>query len=186
TGTVSPFRLMARPEIKNPADLKGKRAGITTFGSTSDQIVRMALKHFNLEPNKDVALLSFGAQPEVFAALQSGAVQAGALSFPLYAKATQLGMRELVNFGDLGIEDINGTVITTRSYIAQHRDIVLRFPRFHPRHASLPERQGIQQKSIGQIRQNPGRRYTRGHLAGLRSDVAENAAAFAQSGPVFT
>jgi NitT/TauT family transport system substrate-binding protein len=129
TGTVSPFRLMARPEIKNPADLKGKRAGITTFGSTSDQIVRMALKHFNLEPNKDVALLSFGAQPEVFAALQSGAVQAGALSFPLYAKATQLGMRELVNFGDLGIEDINGTVITTRSYIAQHRDIVLRFLR---------------------------------------------------------
>jgi NitT/TauT family transport system substrate-binding protein len=129
TGTVSPFRLMARPEIKNPSDLKGKRAGITTFGSTSDQVVRMALKHFNLEPSKDVALLSFGAQPEVFAALQSGAVQAGALSFPLYAKATQLGMRELVNFGELGIEDINGTVITTRRYIAQQRDIVLRFLR---------------------------------------------------------
>ena len=129
TGTVSPFRLMARPEIKGPSDLKGKRAGITTFGSTSDQIVRMALKHFNLEPNKDVALLSLGAQPEVFAALQSGAVQAGALSFPLYAKATQLGMRELVNFGELGIEDINGTVITTRGYIAQQRDVVLRFLR---------------------------------------------------------
>jgi NitT/TauT family transport system substrate-binding protein len=129
TGTVSPFRLMARPEIKTPADLKGRRAGITTFGSTSDQIVRMALKHFNLEPNKDVALLSFGAQPEVFAALQSGAVQAGALSFPIYARAIRLGMRELVNFSDLGIEDINGTVITTRSYIAQQRDIVLRFLR---------------------------------------------------------
>jgi NitT/TauT family transport system substrate-binding protein len=129
TGTVSPFRLMARAEIKQPSDLKGKRAGITTFGSTSDQIVRMALKQFNLEPNKDVALLSFGAQPEVFAALQSGAVQAGALSYPLYAKATQLGMRELINFGEIGIEDINGTVITTRRYIAQQRDVVLRFLR---------------------------------------------------------
>src|SRR5207253_4378936 len=42
TGTVSPFRLMARAEIKQPSDLKGKKAGITTFGSTSDQIVRMA------------------------------------------------------------------------------------------------------------------------------------------------
>ena len=129
TGTVSPFRLMARAEIKQASDLKGKRAGITTFGSTSDQVVRMALKHFNLEPNKDVALLSFGAQPEVFDALQRGAVQAGELSFPMYAKAKQLGMRELVNFGELGIEDINGTVITTRSYIAQHRDIALRFLR---------------------------------------------------------
>ena len=70
TGTVSPFRLIARPEIKQPSDLKGKKAGITTFGSTSDQVVRIALKQFNLEPNKDVALLTFGAQPEVFAALQ--------------------------------------------------------------------------------------------------------------------
>src|SRR5215471_21591353 len=68
TGRVSPFRLMARPEIKQPLDLKGKRAGITTFGSTSDQVVRIALKHFGLkhfglEPNKDVAILTFGAQP---------------------------------------------------------------------------------------------------------------------------
>jgi NitT/TauT family transport system substrate-binding protein len=80
SGTVSPFRLMARPDIKQPADLKGKKAGITTFGSTSDQVVRIALKQFHLEPNKDVALLTFGAQPEVFAALQTGAVQVGALS----------------------------------------------------------------------------------------------------------
>lgn len=129
TGTVSPFRLMARPEIKQPSDLKGKKAGITTFGSTSDQVVRIALKKFNLEPNKDVALLSLGAQPEAFAALQSGAVDVAALSYPLYPKAAQLGMRELVNFGAIGVEDINGTVITTRSYIAQHRDTALRFLR---------------------------------------------------------
>ena len=129
TGTVSPFRLIARPEIKQPADLKGKKAGITTFGSTSDQMVRIALKKFNLEPNKDVALLTFGAQPEAFAALMNGIVQVAALSYPLYPKATKAGMRELVNFGDLGVEDINGTVITTRAFIAQQRDTALRFLR---------------------------------------------------------
>ncbi|MBM2804803.1 MAG: transporter substrate-binding protein [Deltaproteobacteria bacterium] len=129
TGTVSPFRLIARPEIKQPSDLRGKKAGITTFGSTSDQIVRIALKQFGLEPNKDVALLTFGAQPEVFAALQHGAVQAAPLSYPLYPKAMKSGMRELVNFADLGVEDINGTVITTRSFVAQQRDTALRFMR---------------------------------------------------------
>jgi len=129
TGTVSPFHIMARPEIKQASDLKGKKAGITTFGSTSDQVVRIALKHFHLEPNKDVALLSFGAQPEVFAALQSGAIEAGALSFPLYGTAAKLGMRELVKIGDLGVEDINGTVITTRSFVNQHRDMAVRFLR---------------------------------------------------------
>jgi len=129
TGTISPFRLMARPEIKQPSDLKGKKAGITTFGSTSDQVLRIALKQFNLEPNKDVAILSLGAQPEAFAALQSGGVHVVALSYPLYPKAAKLGMRELVNFGQLGVEDINGTVITTRSFIAQQRDTTLRFLR---------------------------------------------------------
>jgi NitT/TauT family transport system substrate-binding protein len=129
TGTVSPFRLMARPEIKQPADLKGKKAGITTFGSTSDQVLRIALKHFNLEPNKDIAVLAFGAQPEVFAALQSGAVQVGSLSYPLYPKAAKLGMRELFNFADVGFEDINGAVITTRTFVNQQRDTATRFMR---------------------------------------------------------
>jgi NitT/TauT family transport system substrate-binding protein len=129
TGKISPFRVMVRPEIKQPADLKGKRAGITTFGSTSDQVVRIALKHFGLEPNKDVAILTFGAQPEAFAAMQNGAVQIAALSYPLYPTAAKLGMRELVKFADLGFEDVNGTVITTRSFIAQQRDTVVRFMR---------------------------------------------------------
>jgi NitT/TauT family transport system substrate-binding protein len=129
TGTVSPFRLMARPEIKQPSDLRGKKAGITTFGSTSDQVLRIALKQFNLEANKDVAILSMGAQPEAFAALQSGAVHVVALSYPLYPKAAKLGMRELVKFADLGVEDINGTVITTRTFVSQQRDTALRFLR---------------------------------------------------------
>lgn len=34
-----------------------------------------------------------------------------------------------MNFGQLGVEDINGTVITTRSFIAQQCDIALRFLR---------------------------------------------------------
>ncbi len=129
TGTVSPFRLIARPEIKQPSDLKGKKAGITTFGSTSDQVLRIALKQFNLDPSKDVALLTFGAQPEAFAALMNGIVQVAALSYPLYPKAIKSGMRELVNFADLGVEDINGTVMTTRAFVAQQRDTGLRFMR---------------------------------------------------------
>jgi NitT/TauT family transport system substrate-binding protein len=128
-GSMSPFRLMARPEIKQPADLKGKKAGITTFGSTSDQMVRLALKHFGLEPNKDVALLPMGGQPEAFAAMQSGSVQIVPMSYPLYLSALKLGMRELIKFSDLGFEDVNGSVITTRSYLVQQGETALRFMR---------------------------------------------------------
>ncbi|MEX0802126.1 MAG: ABC transporter substrate-binding protein [Candidatus Binatia bacterium] len=135
TGNISPFHLMARPEIKQPSDLKGKKAGITTFGSTSDQMIRIALKKFNLEPNKDVAILSLGAQPEVFAALHTGSIQVAGLTYPLYPRAAKLGMRELVNFGELGVEDINGAVITTRSFISQQRDTAIRFVRAYIRGA---------------------------------------------------
>jgi hypothetical protein len=65
----------------------------------------------------------------VLAALLCGAVQVGALSFPLYPKAAKLGMRELIKFADLGVEDINGTVITTRTFIRQQRDLALGFMR---------------------------------------------------------
>ena len=38
-------------------------------------------------------------------------------------------MRELFNFADAGFEDINGAVITTRTFINQQRDIAMRFMR---------------------------------------------------------
>jgi ABC-type nitrate/sulfonate/bicarbonate transport system substrate-binding protein len=131
---------MARPEIKQPSDLRGKKAGITTFGSTSDQILRIALKQFNLEPNQDVAILTLGAQPEAFAALQSGAVHVVALSYPLYPKAAKIGMRELVNFGQLarGRYQRHGDhdAILHRA-AARHRATFS--PGFHARYAPLSD-----------------------------------------------
>src|SRR5919108_4658026 len=101
----------------------------TTFGSTSDEMVRLALKHFGLEANKDVAILPLGGQPEAFAAMQSGAVHVVPMTHPLYLSAIKIGMRELIKFSDLGFEDINGSVITTRSVLAQQRHTALRFLR---------------------------------------------------------
>jgi hypothetical protein len=47
----------------------------------------------------------------------------------LYPKAAKPGMRELFNLADVGFEDINGAVITTRSFIKQERDTATRFMR---------------------------------------------------------
>jgi NitT/TauT family transport system substrate-binding protein len=171
TGNVSSFHLMARPDIKQPADLKGKRAGITTFGSTSDQMVRIALKKFNLEPNRDVAMLSLGAQPEAFAALQSGAVEIAALTYPLYLQAAKLGMRELVNFAELGVEDVTGTVITTRSFIAQQRDTVLRFLKGYVRGA---HRYHTDKEFSKQVLAKYGKISDDGILEGTWQDYAPN------------
>jgi hypothetical protein len=50
--------------------------------------------------------------------MASGEIFAQRMRFPLHLKALEMGMRELVDFSQLGLEENNGTVITTRSFIA--------------------------------------------------------------------
>src|SRR5215470_13846823 len=54
---VDPVYLIARPEIKSSADLKGKPAGITRYGSTTHFYLRAALKHIGLDPERDILIL---------------------------------------------------------------------------------------------------------------------------------
>jgi ABC-type nitrate/sulfonate/bicarbonate transport system substrate-binding protein len=126
---VPQHRLIGRPEIKDVKELKGKAVGVTSFGATSDFILRYALQKHGLDPNKDVSIVQTGGQPEGLAAMAAGRIFAQRMSFPLHLKALQMGMRELVDFSTLGLEENVGPVITTRSFIAQRRATVLRFMR---------------------------------------------------------
>jgi len=122
-------RLMARPEIREVKDLKGKTVGITTFGSTSDYVLRFALQKHGLDANKDVAIMQTGGQPEGLLAMAAGKIYAQRMGFPFHLKAQQMGMRELVDFSQLGLEENIGAMITTRSYILKNRPTVLRYLR---------------------------------------------------------
>ena len=122
-------RLMGRPEIKDVKDLKGKPVGITTFGSTSDYVLRFALQKYGLDPNKDVSIIQTGGQPEGLLAMSAGKIYAQRMGFPFHLKAQQMGMRELVDFSKLGLEENVGAMITTRAFIAQKRGTVLRYLR---------------------------------------------------------
>jgi len=52
-----PFAFVVRNEIKSAEDLKGKRLAISRFGSSSDVTTRMLLRHFKLDPDKDVSII---------------------------------------------------------------------------------------------------------------------------------
>ncbi len=57
--TIDTFvqNLMVRPEIEKPEQLKGKALGISRFGTSIDTGARVALRHFGLVPEKDVAIV---------------------------------------------------------------------------------------------------------------------------------
>jgi NitT/TauT family transport system substrate-binding protein len=72
--------LMTRKEIRKPQDLKGKKLAISRFGSVSDIVTRMVLRHWGLEPIKDVAIIQVGNTPARIAAILSGQVDGGLIN----------------------------------------------------------------------------------------------------------
>jgi NitT/TauT family transport system substrate-binding protein len=119
------FSIVTIPAIEKPQDLRGKKIGITTFGSATDLALRLALKHWAIK-DSDVSILQIRGVPEILGALQSGAVQAGAVSPPTNMMAVKAGFRELAYLPKLGISFQHTTLSTTRRLVATNRELALK------------------------------------------------------------
>jgi NitT/TauT family transport system substrate-binding protein len=64
-------KLLVKPEIKRPEDLRGKKLAISTFGSLGDFLNRHIIKKYGMEPGRDVILITIGNTPERIQALAS-------------------------------------------------------------------------------------------------------------------
>ena len=122
-----PYFLVARSEIKSKDDLRGKRVGISRFGSSSDFATRTALQEMGLVPDKDVAILQIGAVPDRFAAMDANIVQATVLTPPINLVAKKRGFSILLNVASLGLKIPDSGLVATRSYIHSSREIVRRY-----------------------------------------------------------
>jgi NitT/TauT family transport system substrate-binding protein len=123
------FSLMTRAAIKEPKELKGKSLGVTGFGSLSDFTLRTLLKKSGLEPTRDVVIRPMGGYPEILASMQSGALDGGIISPPTNIKAQELGFKELIDAGSMGIEFAATCYGTTRRFIRDRRETVAQFTR---------------------------------------------------------
>ena len=87
--------LIVHPSIQTPADLHGKRVGITQFGSSPDFVARYLLEQWGLRPMEEVTLLQLQSLPNIFAGLEGRAIDGGVLSPPISLQAVNMGYREL-------------------------------------------------------------------------------------------
>ena len=120
---------VSRKEIKEPRDLKGKKVAGSSPGGSATILAYQALKHFGLEPGKDVQVLPMGGSGAGrLAVLEQGVVDAALLSVPENIIAVNKGYNELIFLGDVVSFPQNGFG-TSVTRIQQQPDEVYRMVR---------------------------------------------------------
>jgi len=123
-----PYGFVSIGSIKIPAQLKGKRIGISRFGSTDDFAVKLALAQFGLTP-KDVSITQVGGAATRLTALQTGTVDAAVLTLGLVQMAQKSGLNLLLDFIDKDIEYQQVAIIAREDMLKSRADLVRRFLR---------------------------------------------------------
>ena len=80
--------LVAKKDITSPADLKGKKVAVGSLAGPAMLALKMILKMYGLNPDRDVNFIVTGPTAPRYAALNSGVVDATLLTppFTLYAR----------------------------------------------------------------------------------------------------
>jgi NitT/TauT family transport system substrate-binding protein len=121
TGTI-----LSSPEIKSPAELKGKTIGVTSIGGGNWVFTMLALEHWGLDVKRDnITIRVIGNDAVRAQAMTTGVIHATQLS--AYSSAAMLkrqGYRVLADLPELGIPYQGTTVFARRSYVNQQPEVV--------------------------------------------------------------
>jgi len=105
-------------------ELKGKRFGISGFGSATHNAALILFKKFNLEPNRDVTFVPTGTGPERLAAMSTARIDATFFNPSEVPQALKAGFVEIIQMADIGFEVQGSGLATSRAYIKANRDVV--------------------------------------------------------------
>ena len=125
--SMNDFALFSNPAIKTPADLKGRIIGVGQPGSADDYGMRIVLRKWGLDPDKDVSLLSAGGQPTRLTALQVGRIDASLFQIPTTLRARKAGLNQLASLADFGIDYLGTSIATRGSMVQKNPSFVQRF-----------------------------------------------------------
>jgi len=119
-------RILAKPEIRTYQDLKGKRIGITQYGSAAHLVLLLMLKKWNMTVDQ-VKILQVGSSPALLASLDNNGIDAAVLTLPTYFVAEEKGYRVVGDPIQMDLYYLQNTLETTRSYIRKNRSQAVGF-----------------------------------------------------------
>lgn len=106
--------LVARPEYKTVQALKGKTVAILIAGGVAHFAARAIVKHYGLDPEKELRYVAVGPPDARFAALSQGLVEAAVLGPPLDFEAKKQGHNILARADEVLIFPETGLVTSVK------------------------------------------------------------------------
>ena len=105
--------LVVRPDIKTPADLKGKRLGVTSIGGSGWMSAMLGLEQLGLNPERDhISISAFGDQRVISQAVEQGTINGAAIAGVFTRRLKRSGYNIL---GDLEKIPLVGTSIVVKA-----------------------------------------------------------------------
>jgi NitT/TauT family transport system substrate-binding protein len=119
------YFLNARPGIKSPEDLKGKKVGIGTPSGSLALATYTGLDHLGLVPRRDrITLLNTGSTPERMSALFAGSIDAAFFNPEVEQVVIQQGFPALFDLGKANVPFQASGLVTSRKYMRANPQIV--------------------------------------------------------------
>lgn len=118
-------RLLVRPDIDTPEALKGKKVGITTYGSSSHAVLTLILRAWGMRQD-EIQVLQIGSSPIMLVSLEKKLIDGAVLTDPSYFIAEDKGFRVLADLAAMKIHYLQSMLVSTRSYLRANRDQAIR------------------------------------------------------------
>src|SRR5579859_7778764 len=119
---VYPYKLEVNSSIQSAQDLKGKKLGVSRFGSSSDSATRAALHELGLA-DTDVTFVQVGSLADRTAALLNGNLDGAVTGLPDTMILEDHGFRPLLDLAAEQAPAVNNVLVARKSWVNAHHDV---------------------------------------------------------------
>lgn len=120
----TPFEWYAIPEITSAEEARGRRFGITRFGSSTDALTRYVLQAAGLDPDADVQIIQGGGSSERLTALGAGLIDVSILASPFNYVAAEQGYNLIIRQSDAMPDFPVQSLYTSTAYMDSHPETI--------------------------------------------------------------
>jgi ABC-type nitrate/sulfonate/bicarbonate transport system substrate-binding protein len=120
------YNMIATKQVKDLADLKNRRIGVSRIGSSSHAAVAIALDHFKLDAKRDnITYVQSGTMTTRIAGLRAGSIDATVVDPGFVPFLVAEGFKDLGYLGKFGIPYQHESLDSSKAFLAKHRGTAL-------------------------------------------------------------